>query len=248
MMASIKRNVRGGAVTVCACAAACATWAVQVQVPSAGHGQTAETVVTNAAAEADAVVVAGTLRKLGAGRLAVTASHFTGGAIAVEQGALALDAGSSVASAVLPSYILTNSLLLWVDATTNVVTDGGSPAQVLRWCDARETDTAAPTLMYAGRYGEGPGPAPASRAWLGAQQYLEFGAMKSNGCWLALMQPGAGGTVGLGAGGGEERADAARRGRDGHQQQDADRQELFRGARHAGRQRVSRVFLRQLER
>lgn len=195
MMASIKRNMRGGAVTVCACAAACATWAVQVQVPSAGHGQTAETVVTNAAAEADAVVVAGTLRKLGAGRLAVTASHFTGGAIAVEQGALALDAGSSAAATVLPAHILTNNLLLWVDATTNVVTDGGSPAQVLRWCDARESDTAAPTLMYAGRYGEGPGPAPASRAWLGAQQYLEFGAMKSNGCWLALMQPGAGGTV-----------------------------------------------------
>ncbi len=195
MMASNIRSVRGGAVMVCMCAAACAAWAVPVRVPSTGHGQTVEAVVTNAAAEADAVVVAGTLRKLGAGRLAVTASHFTGGAIAVEQGALALDAGSSVASAVLPPHILTNNLLLWVDATTNVVTDGGAPAQVLRWCDVRETDTAAPALMYAGRYGEGPGPAPASRSWLGAQQYLEFGAMKSNGCWLALMQPGAGGTV-----------------------------------------------------
>lgn len=194
-MTSIRQDVRGGVVAVCACAAACAAWAAQVRVPSAGHGQTVEAVVTNATAETEAVVVAGTLRKLGAGRLAVTASHFTGGTIAVDQGALALDASSSVAAAVLPSYILTNNLLLWVDATTNVVTDGGSPAQVLRWCDARETDTAVPTLMYAGRYGEGPGPAPASRAWLGAQQYLEFGAMKSNGCWLALMQPGAGGTV-----------------------------------------------------
>ncbi|MDD2349217.1 MAG: hypothetical protein PHS50_13275, partial [Kiritimatiellae bacterium] len=52
-----------------------------------------------------------------------------------------------------------------------------------------------PTLMYAGRYGEHPGPTLASHDWLGAKQYLEFGTMKSNGCWLALMQPGAGGTV-----------------------------------------------------
>ncbi|HRR35225.1 MAG TPA: hypothetical protein P5026_14075 [Kiritimatiellia bacterium] len=180
---------------MCVLASVWVTWAVQMQVPSVGHGQTAEVVVTNATAETESVVVAGTLRKLGTGRLAVTSSHFTGGTIEVEQGTLALDAGSSITSTVLPSHILTNNLLLWVDATTNVVTDGGAPAQVLRWCDVRETDTEVPTLMYAGRYGDGPGPALASRAWLGAQQYLEFGAMKSNGCWLALMQPGDGGTV-----------------------------------------------------
>ncbi|MGI6389703.1 MAG: hypothetical protein ACOX7Q_05835 [Kiritimatiellia bacterium] len=154
-----------------------------------------ETLVTGVVAEADAVVVAGTLRKLGEGRLAVTASHFTGGTIEVDQGTLALDASSSLSVPVLPPHILSNNLLLWVDATTNVVMDGGSPAQVQRWCDVRETDTAAPTLMYAGRYGEHPGPTLASHDWLGAKQYLEFGTMKSNGCWLALMQPGAGGTV-----------------------------------------------------
>lgn len=191
-MIPIRRNAWCGVVAIFVCAVA---WAARAQLPSVGHGRTVETLVTGVVAEADAVVVAGTLRKLGEGRLAVTASHFTGGTIEVDQGTLALDASSSLSVPVLPPHILSNNLLLWVDATTNVVMDGGSPAQVQRWCDVRETDTAAPTLMYAGRYGEHPGPTLASHDWLGAQQYLEFGAMKSNGCWLALMQPGAGGTV-----------------------------------------------------
>ncbi len=191
-MIPIRRNAWCGVVAIFVCAVA---WTARAQVPSAGHGRTVETLVTGVVAEADAVVVAGTLRKLGEGRLAVTASHFTGGTIEVDQGTLALDASSSLSVPVLPPHILTNNLLLWVDATTNVVMDSEAPTQVQRWCDVRETDTAAPTLMYAGRYGEHPGPTLASHDWLGAKQYLEFGTMKSNGCWLALMQPGAGGTV-----------------------------------------------------
>jgi len=191
-MTSVKRSVWRGVVVACVlCVAVWTTWA---QAPSVGHGKTVETLVTGAVVEADAVV-AGTLRKLGEGRLTVTASHFTGGTIEVDPGTLALDASSSLALPVLPPHILTNNLLLWVDATTNVVMDSESPTQVQRWCDVRETDTAAPTLMYAGRYKESPGPVLASHDWLGAKQYLEFGTMKSNGCWLALMQPGTGGTV-----------------------------------------------------
>lgn len=190
-MVSVRWNIQCGVVAIFVCAVA---WAARAQVPSVGHGRTVETVVTGAVAEAD-VVVAGTLRKLGEGRLTVTASHFTGGTIEVDQGTLALDASSSLAVPVLPPHILTNNLLLWVDATTNVVMDSEAPTQVQRWCDVRETDTAVPTLMYAGRYGESPGPALASHDWLGAKQHLDFGTMKSSGCWLALMQPGTGGTV-----------------------------------------------------
>jgi len=168
--------------------------AVPLQLPSVANGSAAEAVVTNVAS-ASGVVLGGTVRKFGAGALSVTGSLFAGGAIEVEQGSLALQADSSLASWTLPQSLLTNSLLLWVDATTNVVTDGGSPARVLRWQDVRETNTAAPAYLYAGQHDPEPGPTLASRAWLGAQTYLEFGNMQSNGCWLSLMQPGAGGAV-----------------------------------------------------
>jgi autotransporter-associated beta strand protein len=119
-MIPIRRNAWCGVVAIFVCAVA---WAARAQLPSVGHGRTVETLVTGVVAEADAVVVAGTLRKLGEGRLTVTASHFTGGTIEVDQGTLALDASSSLAVPVLPPHILTNNLLLWVDATTNVVMD-----------------------------------------------------------------------------------------------------------------------------
>ena len=169
--------------------------AVPVQVPAVAYGATVETVVTNAEGVASGLVAGGTVRKLGAGTLSVTNTLFTGGAIEVEQGRLKLRADSSLASFPFPQSVLTNTLLLWVDATTNVVTDGGAPARVLRWHDVRETNTAAPRYLYAGQHAPEPGPVVSSNTWLGARAYLDFGNMKSNGCWLSLMQPGAGGAV-----------------------------------------------------
>lgn len=169
--------------------------AVPVQVPAVAYGGTVETVVTNAEGVAAGLVAGGTVRKFGAGSLSITNALFTGGAVEVEQGRLKLRADSSLAAFPFPQSVLTNTLLLWVDATTNVVTDGGAPARVLRWHDVRETNTAAPRYLYAGQHNPEPGPVVSSSTWLGARDYLDFGNMKSNGCWLSLMQPGTGGAV-----------------------------------------------------
>lgn len=188
-----------GRMLVVGCSAAL-TWSavaepVVVQVPYVAYGNAVETVVTQMEAVVSGFVAGGTLRKFGAGTLSVTHSFFTGGAIEVEQGKLRLQADSSLEAFPFPQNVLTNNLLLWVDAATNVVTDGGTPARVLRWLDVRETNTVAPTFLFAGQHEPEPGPAVSRSTWLGAQTYLEFGSMKSNGCWLSIMQPNGDGTV-----------------------------------------------------
>ena len=147
------------------------------------------------AADADAgvggIVVGGTLRKLGAGTLAVTNTVFSeGGGLAVAQGGAVLRADASLAGIPPPERLLTdNNLLLWLDASVNVVEESG---MVVRWHDVREADPDAPAYRYAERWPGEPGPTVKTLAWNGGRPYLDFGPMQSNGCWMTLMRPTGG--------------------------------------------------------
>ncbi|MDA3925440.1 MAG: hypothetical protein PF904_12150 [Kiritimatiellae bacterium] len=168
---------------------------VNLEIPSVAIGDKVDAVVTNAESAASDIVIGGTVRKLGIGNLTVTNSLFTGGCIKVAQGSLTLVPDSSLAAFPLPESLTGSDLLLWTDATTNVVTDNGSPLRVQKWCDVRETNTNAPTLLFAGQHDPEPGPLLSSDPLLGAEAYLNFGMMQSNGCWLSIMEPGEAGAI-----------------------------------------------------
>jgi hypothetical protein len=156
------------------------------------YGQCAELAIAEAAG-AGGFAVGGVLRKIGAGTLTVTNALFTGGELAVAQGEAVLTVDASRPAFPRPEHLFSDgNLMLWLDATTNVVADTG---MAVRWHDVRETDLDAPTRRYAARWPGEPGPSVAALDWLGASAYLDFGAMKSNGCWLSIMYPNANGTV-----------------------------------------------------
>ena len=161
---------------------------------SAGYGRGWEVNVP-ASAEVGGGVFGGALRKVGAGTLTLTNAVFTDGGLSVAQGDAVLTAGASYAAPERPARLLSDSnLLLWLDATTNVVEESG---MAVRWHDVREADLNAPSYRYAERWGEEPGPMVESLPWLGAgaSTFLNFGPMEENGRWMAIMRPNGDGTV-----------------------------------------------------
>lgn len=103
-------------------------------VPPYGYAEVTVTGQTNVTG----LAVSGTLEKRGPGELVLTNLLSLPGTVLVQGGTVTL------AEAGLPSALptaLQRGLALWVDANTNVMTDG---VTVERWLDVREADTNAP--------------------------------------------------------------------------------------------------------
>ena len=70
--------------------------------------------------------------------------------LVVTDGTLKLQAGTDETIDVATPPAVLQDASFWVDAGTNVVTEeSDGVTRVTRWCDARETDTATPTMGYA---------------------------------------------------------------------------------------------------
>ncbi len=168
--------------------------ASEISVTPRGYGQET-TVVVRETASAGEFYINGTLNKIGTGTLTITNAILNDGVIAVREGNLTLTATGSQAALPRPESLLSDSnLLLWLDATTNVVAEDD---MVVRWHDVREDDLNEPSRRYASTWHDEPGPLVVTNEWLGrgAATVLDFGKMQENGRWLSLMNPNQDGTV-----------------------------------------------------
>ena len=82
----------------------------------------------------------GILRKRGTGTLTLSAPGLNNGEVVVESGEAVLSMNDATEVPAFPDYLDAN-IALWLDASTNVVTDGGGNVEY--WFDRREENPTA---------------------------------------------------------------------------------------------------------
>lgn len=134
------------------------------------------------------VVVAGVLRKVGAGTLTITGEKLYGpGRIEVSEGGLSLTA-TGAGSAVLPEpTAIMNGAAMWLDASMHVAGPDGAAAtgDAAFWYDVRETGWATPGFTTNYLYAQASTDLSTDSLWptLGADEssrsYIDFGGFGS---------------------------------------------------------------------
>lgn len=129
----------------------------------------------------------GTVIKRGDGTLVYRNESMFRGAVRVEAGSVVVGTASDNRLTVLPDVStasLTNGLLLWMDASSNVASEAGA---VSRWFDVRDADVlseggAAETNFPWAEVAEGATP-PTEESGAAGQTGVDFGA-ENSGIWL----------------------------------------------------------------
>ncbi len=143
------------------------------------------------------VIVAGVLRKVGAGTLTITGEKLYGpGRIEVSEGGLSLTA-TGAGSTVLPEpTAVMNGAAMWLDASMHVAGPDGAAAtgDTAFWYDVRETDWATPGFATNYIYAQASTNLSTSSLWptLGSDEllrpYINFGGFGS-GQYMVWRKP-----------------------------------------------------------
>lgn len=144
----------------------------------------------------------GLLRKRGTGALTLSAPRLNNGEVVVESGEVVLNMSDETTAPTVPDYLDTH-IALWLDASTNVVTDGGGNVEY--WFDRREenpTAAAAPhTKPFASSHVQwvvsSDGAGAPSLVSANGMTYVDFGphdgssqGTYANGKWLCMTNSG----------------------------------------------------------
>ena len=150
----------------------------------------------------------GVLRKRGAGTLTLSAPRLNNGEVVIESGEAVLDMNATSTVPALPSH-LDDNIALWLDATTNVVTDGGGNVEY--WFDRREDNPTAGAASHSKPFASShvqwvvgsDGAGAPSLATANGMTYVDFGPHSggdqgtyANGKWLCMTNV-SGSTYGL---------------------------------------------------
>ena len=144
------------------------------------------------------VIVAGVLRKIGAGTLTITGEKLYGpGRIEVSKGALSLTAtGAGSAPIPVPTAVM-NGAAMWLDANMHIAGPDGSAAtdDAAFWFDARETEWATPGFATNYIYAQASTNLSTDSLWPTSgtdglsRPYIDFGGC-SSGQFMVWRTPG----------------------------------------------------------